>query len=136
MIEKIILLNKKPNNNPILLISILIFIITIVITFKLDTYDSYKTIGILECQETCIIKTNIPYTKLNILDQNPRIKYNQKTYNINKIEYNDIYIEGDIPYQEISLQINLKKESKLLEFNIEYNKQRIYKKIINIIEGD
>ena len=101
MIEKIILLNKKPNNNPILLISILIFIITIVITFKLDTYDSYKTIGILECQETCIIKTNIPYTKLNILDQNPRIKYNQKIYNINKIEYNDIYIEGDIPYQEI-----------------------------------
>lgn len=136
MINKTILLNKKPNNNPIIKISIFLLIIIIVISIKLDTYDTYKLVGIYECHEKCVIKTNVPYDKINILSQNPSIKYNKKEYKIKDIIYNDIYIENNIPYQEISFEIEIEKDTKLMEFTISYNKQRIIKKITNIIKGD
>lgn len=136
MINKIILLNKKPNNNPIILFSIILLIIIILISIKLDTYDTYNLVGINECDEKCYIKTNIPYKKSNILSQNPSIKYNKKEYKIKDIIYNDIYIENNIPYQEILIEIDIEKNTKLMEFTISYNKQRIIKKIANIIKGD
>lgn len=136
MINKTILLNKKPNNNPIIKISIFLLIIIILISIKIDTYDTYKLIGIYECNETCVIKTNIPYDKISILSKNPSIKHNEKTYKIKDIIYNDIYIENNIPYQEILIEIDIEKDTKLMEFTISYNKQRIIKKITNIIKGD
>ena len=91
MINKIILLNKKPNSNPLILISIIILIVVSIIIINTESYDTYKLIGIKECNEKCYIKTNLPYNKMNIIKNKPFIIYNNKKYPINNIISKDIY---------------------------------------------
>ena len=80
----------------------------------------------------------MPVTPLrsNRMINNSRKHHILLIHPINNIIYNDIYLENNIPYQEISIETEIENNTELMEFNISYNKQRIIKKLLNIIKGD
>lgn len=138
MINKIILLNTKPNNH---FISYVLFFLLIITTLFLsiftETYDTYNTTGIVKCIENCSISITVPYDKADIFSNKSYIKYQDKKYAINEIEYEDPYLSNNIPVEDITLQTDITTQNKIINFQILYNKQRIIKKIKNIIlEGN
>lgn len=134
MLNKLILLNEKPKNYPILFLVILIFIIAFILSYKLKAYDSYQITGLVECTDSCYITFSLPYDKVTMLSEYPSIKYLNNIYEINKIEYSSPYLNNNIPYEDIKLYSNINfNGEKIINFNILYNKQRIIRKIINIV---
>ncbi len=133
MLNKFILLNKKPNKHLKFTITIIILIIVFLIyCIKNYTYDSYQTTGIVKCEKECFINITLPYDKVDILSKDPIIKYNNNIYEIKSINYKEPYLDKEIAYQDIEL-VSFVKEEKIINFNILYNKQRIISKIKNII---
>ena len=56
-----------------------------------------------------------------------------KKYKIEKIEYSEPYLNNNIPYQDIKIYTSLKTNEKIIKVKLLYNKQRIIKKILEII---
>ncbi len=133
MNNKIILLNKKPQNYNmyIIIISFLLFISSL---WKIYTYDSYYLTGIITCNEECSIKASIPYNKIDIFN-NSKIEYQNKEYEIKEITYEEPYLNNSIPYEDITIKTDINSKDRLINFKIIYNKQRIINKIKNIMKG-
>lgn len=139
MPNKIIMLNKKPKNYIVIYIIFITLLLTsILLSYKIKTYDSKNITGLIECSDTCKISITLQYNEIELLSKNPQIEYLNKKYNIENIEYNEPYLNNNIPYQDIILTSNLNlKETRIINIKIIYNKQRITTKIKNIImEGD
>lgn len=138
MLNKIVLLNKKPKKNIMYYwIFILMIITSIILSYKIKTYDSYLVTGLNKCEKKCVISFTLPYNKVDILSNKPKIEYLNKEYTIQKIFYQEPYLNNGVPYQDIEIEINLSDKNRLINFKILYNKQRIINKIKNIItEGD
>jgi len=135
MVNDILLYYKKPHLNICILIIIILFMLTLIIlSYKIKTFDYYKVVGIIECEDKCTIKFSLPYNKIDILSKSPKILYQNKEYNIEDISYSEPYLNNDIPVEDIELISNIKKDDNLIEFSIIYNKQRIINKIKNLIE--
>lgn len=131
------LLNKKIKKTNIFITTFfIILLISILLSYQIETYSLYKTYGIINCNETCFITTTIQYDKLNILKLNPKIKYLGKIYDIEKIDYKEPYLNNGLPLQDIELTTNIKNESTIIEFSILYDKQRIITKLKKIIMGE
>ena len=127
---------KKPKKIlTIYLLFIIILIIIIIYSYQNYTYDKKEILVINNCiEEECTLKTTLNYEEERILSKNPIIKYNSKTYKINKIIYDEPYLSNEIPVTDVTIETDLKEENKILKISIYYNKQRIIKKIKNIIE--
>lgn len=136
MIEIELLKNKIPKKYPIVTIILIMFLITLILSFKTNSYDKYKTIAITNnINNTCHLNVSIPYNKLNNIKQS-KIEYQNKQYIIKEISYNKTSIENNIPYEDITVTINTSCEDKIIDINILSNKQRIINKIINIIREE
>lgn len=134
MIQKIILLNQKPKNTPIIsFLFLLICIITLTLSFCIKTYDIYSTTGLIECNETCKISLTMPYNKIDIISTSSKIKYLNQQYEISNIKYEEPYLNNNVPYEDIVIETNLNSQNKIINFQILSNKQRIITKIKNII---
>jgi len=134
MTNKQILLYKNNKNH--LIFYVLFHILTInliLLSLFVDTYDSMKITGILKCEEDCSITVNLPYDKVDIFREDSKIKYLNKEYKIENILYEEPYLEKEIPYQNVIIQTGLRNEEKIINFHILYNKQRIIKKVKNIV---
>lgn len=134
MIEKEILLNELPKKH--VLVYIICFIIGIaffIISYTIETYDTYKATGIIDCeQETCQISITLNYNDIDILSQNPKIEYGKQEYDIVETIYEEPYLNNNIAYQDIQLRTNLQEQNRIINFTILYNKQRIINKIKNM----
>lgn len=134
MTKKIILLNRKPKSQPLIFYGFSLLVVTsLFLSYFVKTYDSYKAYGIIKCNTDCSITITLPYNKVSILEVKPKIKYSNQIYNIEKISYEEPYLNNEIPYQDINIVSNIESEDKIIEFQILYNKQRIINKIKNII---
>ena len=134
MLDKIILLNKKPNNNRITIIflaSTLIMFIMICSIFK--TYTVTKTVGYIECNEECYININLSSNNIDKLSNNTLLEIDSIKYEISEINYNDMFVENNIPYQNITIKTDLKEE-KIVNIKLLNNKQRVIKKIYKLIK--
>lgn len=136
MIEIELLKNKIPKKYPIVTIILIMFLITLILSFKTNSYDKYKTIAITNnINNTCHLNVSIPYNKLNNIKQS-KIEYQNKQYIIKEISYNKTSIENNIPYEDTTITINTSCKDKIVDINILSNKQRIINKIINIIREE
>lgn len=134
MIQKLILLNQKPKNTPIIsFLFIIVCIITICLSYFIKTYDIYPTTGIINCDKSCKISLTIPYDKIDFIKNDSKLKYLNQEYEIISITYDEPYLNNDIPYEDISIETNLQSQDKIINFQILSNKQRIITKIKNII---
>lgn len=127
------LLNIQPKHPYLITLITLSFIILIIILYKVHTYDSVATTGIITCNETCEIKLTLPYDKIAILNSHPSLTFNNETYNIDNIVYGEPYLNNNIVYQDITITTNLYSDNPLINFKILNNRQRIITKIKNVI---
>lgn len=134
MIEKEILLKQLPKRHVcIYCIFFILGVLFLIMSYKIETYDTWKTNGILKCEEEmCQISITLSYNDIDILSKNPKIEYGKKEYDISSISYEEPYVNSNIAYQDIQLQTNLVEENRIINFTILYNKQRIITKIKNI----
>lgn len=134
MMKKLKLLELKPKNHSLLYIIFFIaFIVLVIFSYSFKTYDVYNTTGIVKCDETCGINITLPYNKTDILNNESYIKFQNEKYSINIIDYEEPYLNNDIPLEDIVLYTDMKTEAKVINFQILYNKQRIITKLKNII---
>jgi len=136
MLKKEQLLREKHNFKPLSKILHLISLISITIaSFKIKTYDLYPIYA--EVTEDSSLKITMNYEDLEYLNKNTKIKYQNKYYDIQNISYEDIYIEGNIPYETINITVKLNLDGeKLVKVNLANNYKRIITKITkNIIGG-
>ena len=138
MNKKIYLLNLYPNNHNLFsFLFIILFILLVPLSFFIKIYDSYYTTGLISCNnDECSITISLPYDKVEILKQTPHIEYLNREYEITSIEYNEPYLNNQIPYEDIIIKTNLSSKDQIINFKILYNKQRIIRKIINIVKGE
>lgn len=136
MNKRIILLNLNPKSYNSILILTIILIISMLLSYFYKIYDSYYLTGIISCQNECSIKVTIPYNKVDIFKYNPHIEYINKDYKIKEVIYEEPYLDNGVPYEDIVIKTNIKSEDKIINFKILYNKQRVLKKILNLMEGD
>ncbi len=138
MLNKNLLLNKKFKTKKILyMIFIFALLTSILLTVKIKTYDSLPLTGLITCKETCIINITLDYSKIDILNNNPKIEYLNKEYEIDNIKYNEPYLNNGIPFEDIEISSNINiKEERIINFKLLYNKQRIITKIKNIVTGE
>lgn len=137
MLNKTYLLFQKPKSHKLL--HVILFIITItsiLLSYKIKTYDSLTIIGIYKCEETCYIDTSLSYEYLSKIDNNSIIEYKNKTYIIEDISYNEPYLNNNIAYQDIKITSNLKPQEDIINMKLLYNKQRIITKIKKLIIGE
>lgn len=135
MIKKLLLLNQKPKKNLVIhLIFISLLIAFLIIAYNYNTYDVYQTTGIMKCENNdCYITITMIYDKIDILNQNPKIEYLNKIYDIKSITYEEPYLNNNIAYQDINITTNLQVNNQIINFKILYNKQRIITKIKEIL---
>lgn len=133
MLDKYILKSKTPKNYPILKITILLFIIFIIFSSTIKTYDSYNIIAILNCSEKCTINFSLPYNKIPLVNPNAKINYNNKVYDVKNIKFDEPYLNNNVPYQDLSIETEIQEEEKILNIKLLNNKQRIITKLYNMI---
>lgn len=133
MKDEILLLQKYPKHNKI--ISIIILLPLIIALFYFQTYDSYNTIALYNCEKTCTIEFSIPYSKNFIIDSNFKIQYNKDEYNVENIYVSEPYLDNTTSYEDVTVTSELKTNNKVINIKLLYNKQRIIKKILNLIKG-
>lgn len=135
MIKKLLLLNQKPKKNLVIhLIFISLLITFLIIAYNYNTYDVYQTTGIMKCENNdCYITITMIYDKIDILNQNPKIEYLNKIYDIKSITYEEPYLNNNIAYQDLNITTNLQVNNQIINFKILYNKQRIITKIKEIL---
>ena len=124
-------LRKKPKN--LFLVSImfiLLLLIVLVISLKVEVYDHYLTRGYVNCSENCKIIVAIP-TNIDI----QKIKFNKKYIKPNILSKTiEIDKENVISYYLYTFtNIYGLEDKEIVELNFCYNKQRLLKKIINSI---
>ena len=136
MNSKEILYSIKPSHNRLFyLLFIILFGTIIYYSLTNYTYEQKSVVGINECREdSCEIKLTLNYEEISILNKNPIIYYNKKEYQIKSIKYDEPYLNNGIPSSDITIRTEKISDSNILEFSILYNKEKIAKKIKNIIE--
>ncbi len=133
MIEKLILLNQKPKKNLFILLATLIIISLVISSYFIKTYDVYKTYGYITCDDNCYINLSLSYDNLNKLTTKTLLEIDKEITKIDDIEYLDISLENEIPYQNVRIK-TVKDKNKIIEIKLLNNKQRIIKKLYDLIK--
>ena len=125
-------LNYLTYKKHVLLIFLFIIIITsFVISFNTKAYSSYKTYGIYLDNHLYV---DIPIDNSDAVKKGIYLKIDDEKYDIEIEEISDLQVEGNINYQTYSLKSFTEyKNNQVVEITFYYNKQRIIKKIINLI---
>ena len=130
-----ILYFKTPKKNKLPYLIFFSLIILIILSYHIEIYDTYKTIGIATCNDRCEIEINISSINSEIINNKLELEYKSKKYKVFKIITKDIYLENNIVYQKLIIETELILNSNnFIEFKLLYNKQRIINKIIDILK--
>ncbi len=134
MINKYILLSKKPKNNKIFnLLFIIILLTSILFSYMCKTYDSYYVVGLKECEDICYIVVSLSYKDIDKVSESSLIEYNNKKYQVNNLIYSEPYLNNGIAYQDIKIISNLETKESIVNMKVLSNKQRIITKIKKLI---
>lgn len=136
MYKKLSLLSIKPKTSKLTILIILFLSLIFIISYRLKTYSTYKTLAIIRCEEECYIETSIPSTKSSIIDKELELEYENRKYKVNKTYIEDIIEENNQIYLRLRIDSDLDLEkNNIINIKILYDKQRITSKIKNIMKG-
>ena len=126
---------QKPKKYPLSIIFIILFIILIILSYNIKTYDTLNVTAFTQKENKCHLEFTLPYDKISILE-NSLIEYKNKKYKIKNIYYLEVITENNMLYEKINIETNLKCRNKIIKIKILNNKQRIINKIIKIIKEE
>ncbi len=110
---------------------IIIFISSMVISFRLKAYSSFKTYGVFIDNHLYV---DIPIDNSDAVNKGTYLKIDDYKYDFKIEEISDLQVEGSINYQTYSLKIMKEyQNNQVVEITFYYDKQRIIRKIIDII---
>lgn len=125
---------KKPQKHLIIYIVFIVSILVLIyISIKYYTYDTKELILIQECEEECYLKTTLNYEEQTIFEKDTIIKYKNKNYKIDEINYEEPYLVNGIPVSDVIIKTNINDDKKVLKIEVKYHKQRIINKIKEIL---
>jgi len=108
---------------------IILFIILIIVISFIETYDSLELISYYEDNSYKII---IPISEKDKLKES-YILYKENKYKIYDVKYSEPIYDNDNYFYEVEFKSDLVLEENIVSIKIINNKQRILKKIKNII---
>ena len=111
------------------LLIIILFIISILVISFIETYDSLELISYYEDNSYKII---IPINEKDKLKES-YILYKENKYKIYDVKYSEPIYDNNNYYYEVEFKSDLILEENIVSIKIINNKQRILKKIKNII---
>lgn len=123
----------KPNKSYLYVLLLLISILLFVISFLLFTYDYYKTVGFVTCEDKCSVSILLPYDNTSIVESNNLVYFDDVSYEFEYAYGDSEIIDNSTPLQEMLLNTDYVSDKKVVEVKFKYKKQRIINKIINYI---
>lgn len=135
-LNEYILLKKSPPQALFLKILIIIFLFILIMSFYIKIPDTKTFTALITCQEDCQIELLIPSNQMDLLNHHPTLVYQDKTYHITNINIAELTFNNDIPAAKVIITSDLKVSmANFINIKLQYNKQRIINKIINLIIG-
>jgi len=111
---------------------LLIIFITLILLSVIFTYSSFKILGIYNDDQIVI---SVPVENSDSVKNGTYLMIDNVKYDYRIIDISPIKEMNYVNYQDYNLKINdvSLKENEVVEITFHYNKQRIIKKIIDII---
>ena len=124
------LLNIKYKNYLLSSIFIISLGILLVLSIKYETYDKETIIGIVSDNNILINVTN----NSDAVQKSSFIKIEGKEYKYSIVNISELMVSGGVNYQIYTINVKEKfKNNEVVKITFYYNKQKIIRKIIDII---
>lgn len=108
----------------------IIIIITLILSFFIKTYSSYRIKGVY--QDDLIV--SVPLENSDAVNKGEYLTINQQRYSYNIKSISEIQVLNYINYQDYIISVDkIFKKNEVIEITFYYKKQRIIQKIIDII---
>lgn len=128
------LLNLKPKMYKLPIITLILLLVLVIVSFIYKTYDTKVVIGYISCQEKCYLDIKVDLNLVSKLDDVKFIEVNNKKIDIICTDISEVLADNNsLNYQIIKYKLDIHEYKSLFyEVKLYYNKDLIIKKIINI----
>ena len=129
------LLNLKPKMYKLPIITLILLLILVIMSFIYKTYDTKVVIGYISCQEECYLDIKIDLNLVSKLDDVKFIEVDNKKIDIICTDISEVLADNNnsLNYQIIKYKLDIHEYKSLFyEVKLYYNKDLIIKKIVNI----
>lgn len=129
------LLNLKPKMYKLPIITLILLLILVIMSFIYKTYDTKVVIGYISCQEECYLDIKVDLNLVSKLDDVKFIEVDNKKIDIISTDISEVLADNNnsLNYQIIKYKLDIHEYKSLFyEVKLYYNKDLIIKKIINI----
>lgn len=126
------LLKIKHHNYFLLIVVITLISVFISYISNYKIYDKFNTYGVYK-NGAIILNVEMEYS--DTLFENNILKINKKEVDYEIVSLSDLLFDKNINYQEVILKTKeTYQENKILNLTFYYNKEKIFKKIINLVK--
>lgn len=128
------LLNLKPKMYKLPIITLILLLVLVIVSFIYKTYDTKVVIGYISCQEECYLDIKVDLNLVSKLDDVKFIEVDNKKIDIICTDISEVLADDNsLNYQIIKYKLDIHEYKSLFyEVKLYYNKDLIIKKIINI----
>ena len=128
------LLNLKPKMYKLPIITLILLLVLVIVSFIYKTYDTKVVIGYISCQEECYLDIKVDLNLVSKLDDVKFIEVYNKKIDIICTDISEVLADNNsLNYQIIKYKLDVHEYKSLFyEVKLYYNKDLIIKKIINI----
>lgn len=128
------LLNLKPKMYKLPIITLILLLVLVIVSFIYKTYDTKVVIGYISCQEKCYLDIKVDLNLVSKLDDVKFIEVDNKKIDIISTDISEVLVDNNsLNYQIIKYKLDIHEYKSLFyEVKLYYNKDLIIKKIINI----
>lgn len=129
------LLNLKPKMYKLPIITLILLLVLVIVSFIYKTYDTKVVIGYISCQEECYLDIKVDLNLVSKLDDVKFIEVDNKKIDIICTDISEVLADNNnsLNYQIIKYKLDIHEYKSLFyEVKLYYNKDLIIKKIINI----
>ena len=125
------LLNIKYQQFILISTVVIILIVCLILALCLESYDRYTTYAVYKDNN---LQVNVPINEIDNVLKSEYIMSDKQAYSFSINYISDLEIENMVNYQYIYLNNGVKYlDNQVIEITFYYDKQRLIKKIINII---
>lgn len=129
------LLNLKPKMYKLPIITLILLLVLVIVSFIYKTYDTKVVIGYISCHEECYLDIKVDLNLVSKLDDVKFIEVNNKKIDIICTDISEVLADNNnsLNYQIIKYKLDIHEYKSLFyEVKLYYNKDLIIKKIVNI----